>query len=129
MGPITSLILNNPPNPPSPPITPGRFVFFAIGLIFWTKSSPASMSTPLSLYESWMLDKRVWDGYATWLPNLYGMSVIFIFWDHNTAVLRKFYLDEFRSFCLGMRNNMFLNLKPGILNSFSVNLVIAMKIP
>lgn len=30
---ITSLILNSPPNPPNPPMTPGRFVFLAIGLI------------------------------------------------------------------------------------------------
>src|SRR6056300_1794427 len=42
-------ISNKEPNPPIDPSNSGREVFFAKGLIFSTKLSPASISTPESL--------------------------------------------------------------------------------
>jgi hypothetical protein len=48
-GSLYFLSANRPPKPPMCVMTSGRNVDFTKGFIFWTKRSPASMSTPASL--------------------------------------------------------------------------------
>ncbi len=54
---VRALASNRPANPPNPPMTSGPCVRDTASFISWTARSPASVSTPASAYELFVVTR------------------------------------------------------------------------